>query len=36
MVCIDCGCCVEEGFGRRLDCKCNCHYWEGKGMHYGL
>lgn len=33
MVCTDCGCCVHEGFGKREGCKCNCHYWEGKGMH---
>ena len=33
MVCIDCHCCIEEGFAKKEGCKCGCHYWEGKGMH---
>lgn len=30
--CNDCGCSTDQG-GRKLDCKCGCHKWEGQGLH---
>lgn len=31
-LCMDCHCNSDYG-GRKPECTCGCHKWEGKGMH---